>query len=83
MSGAEDVSDRPDPGAVWERHARWWQAEFTEGADVEYTEQLLPLAARHMRGASSVSGSCPTAAAPVAEGALGSSLASVSAMCTT
>ena len=54
MSGAEDVSDRPDPGAVWERHARWWQAEFTEGADVEYTEQLLPLAARHMRGASSV-----------------------------
>jgi len=40
--------------AVWERHARWWQAEFTEGADVEYTEQLLPLAGRHLAGARSV-----------------------------
>lgn len=39
---------------VWEEHARWWQAEFTGGADVEYTEQLLPLAARHMAGAGRV-----------------------------
>ena len=28
----------------WERHAAWWQAEFTEGADPEYDEQLIPLA---------------------------------------
>ena len=54
MSGTEGVSHGPDHGAVWERHARWWQDEFTGGADVEYTEQLLPLAARHMRGATSV-----------------------------
>jgi SAM-dependent methyltransferase len=31
-----------DPG--WERNAEWWQREFTEGADPEYVEQILPLA---------------------------------------
>jgi SAM-dependent methyltransferase len=39
-----------DPDA-WERHARWWQEQFTEGADAEYEEQLLPLAAHHLAGA--------------------------------
>ena len=34
--------------------ARWWQAGFTEGADAEYTEQILPLAAEHLAGARSV-----------------------------
>ena len=29
---------------LWEDHADWWQREFTEGADPEYTEQILPLA---------------------------------------
>lgn len=46
-----------DPGglsAVWEQHAAWWQEEFTEGADVEYAEQLVPLAVRHTAGASRV-----------------------------
>jgi len=28
---------------LWERHAEWWQREFTDGADPEYTEQILPL----------------------------------------
>lgn len=27
----------------WERHAGWWQAHFTAGADPEYTEQIEPL----------------------------------------
>lgn len=27
----------------WESHASWWQEEFTEGADPEYVEQILPL----------------------------------------
>jgi hypothetical protein len=31
-----------DLAQVWERHAAWWQAEFTGGADVEYEEQILP-----------------------------------------
>lgn len=35
----------------WERHADWWQDGFTDGADPEYTEQILPLAAAHLAGA--------------------------------
>jgi SAM-dependent methyltransferase len=35
----------------WERHAGWWQECFTEGADPEYEEQILPLAAEHLAGA--------------------------------
>ena len=38
----------------WEAHARWWQDEFTDGADPEYVEQILPMAARHLAGASHV-----------------------------
>ena len=32
MSSSEDE---------WERHADWWQAEFTDGVDAEYEEQLM------------------------------------------
>ncbi len=32
----------------------WWQKGFTEGADPEYAEQLLPLAAEHLAGATDV-----------------------------
>ena len=39
---------------MWESHADWWQAGFTEGADPEYEEQILPLAAEHLAGARSV-----------------------------
>ncbi|MDQ3385121.1 MAG: class I SAM-dependent methyltransferase [Actinomycetota bacterium] len=35
---------------LWESHAAWWQEGFTEGADAEYTEQILPLAAEHLAG---------------------------------
>ena len=38
----------------WETHARWWQEGFTDGADAEYTEQILPLAAAHLAGAGRV-----------------------------
>ena len=38
----------------WETHAAWWQEGFTEGADAEYTEQILPMAAEHLRGAGRV-----------------------------
>ncbi len=31
---------------LWSHNAGWWQQGFTEGADPEYTEQLLPLVAR-------------------------------------
>src|SRR5450755_4698474 len=36
---------------LWERNAGWWQREFTDGADPEYEELILPLVARHLRGA--------------------------------
>ena len=38
----------------WEEHAGWWQEGFTDGADPEYEEQILPLATEHLAGASSV-----------------------------
>ncbi|MHB8190279.1 MAG: class I SAM-dependent methyltransferase [Ferrimicrobium sp.] len=28
---------------LWESHAIWWQRGFTQGADAEYVEQILPL----------------------------------------
>ena len=42
-----------DP-SLWERGARWWQEEFTDGADAEYEEQILPLVERHLEGAQRV-----------------------------
>jgi SAM-dependent methyltransferase len=38
----------------WEASAAWWQAEFTDGADPEYEEQILPLAAECLAGARAV-----------------------------
>jgi SAM-dependent methyltransferase len=38
----------------WEQHAAWWQDGFTDGADVEYVEQILPLAVEHLDGAERV-----------------------------
>jgi len=35
-----DAAESPD---LWEKQAGWWQSEFTEGADPEYEEQILPL----------------------------------------
>jgi SAM-dependent methyltransferase len=40
-----------DADELWEINAGWWAEGFTEGADAEYTEQILPLAAHHLRGA--------------------------------
>jgi len=37
--------------SLWEQHAGWWQREFTDGADPEYEEQILPLIDRHLTGA--------------------------------
>ena len=39
---------------AWERHADWWQQSFTDGADPEYEEQILPLAREHLAGATRV-----------------------------
>jgi SAM-dependent methyltransferase len=45
-----DASTQLSDAELWERHADWWQEGFTDGADPEYTEQILPLAARAMVG---------------------------------
>lgn len=34
--------------ALWERHAAWWQEHFSDGADPEYSEQILPLVGEHL-----------------------------------
>ncbi len=34
----------------WETHAGWWQDGFTEGADPEYVEQILPLTLEWLAG---------------------------------
>jgi SAM-dependent methyltransferase len=36
---------------LWETHAGWWIDGFTDGADPEYTEQIIPLAAAELAGA--------------------------------
>jgi len=45
------MSKTEDP---WERHAAWWAETFTNGADLEYELQILPLAASNLEGATRV-----------------------------
>jgi SAM-dependent methyltransferase len=45
------LSGRDPRDELWEINARWWQEGFTDGADEEYTEQILPMAAHHLAGA--------------------------------
>ena len=45
------MSASDDP---WERHATWWRETFTNGADLEYELQILPLAESHLAGAARV-----------------------------
>jgi SAM-dependent methyltransferase len=33
---------------LWEVNSGWWQRKFTEGADPEYTEQIIPLLRDHL-----------------------------------
>ena len=40
-----------EPDDLWEVNAAWWQEGFSEGADAEYEEQILPMAAEHLAGA--------------------------------
>lgn len=53
MTGVQGSPDHQD-GDRWEVHARWWQEGFTEGADAEYVEQIMPLASEHLGGAADV-----------------------------
>jgi SAM-dependent methyltransferase len=50
--GAEPQVDRSRQ--LWETHAEWWIEGFTAGADAEYEEQIIPLAAHELAGAGRV-----------------------------
>ena len=39
-----------DDRELWEANAGWWQEGFTEGADAEYEEQILPWIAAELAG---------------------------------
>jgi SAM-dependent methyltransferase len=36
---------------LWEINAQWWQEGFTDGADIEYVEQIIPMAIERLKGA--------------------------------
>lgn len=40
---------------LWEVNSSWWQESFTEGADAEYTEQIIPLLREQLSGAAPLS----------------------------
>lgn len=49
------MTDERDPSRdLWETHADWWIDGFTAGADAEYEEQILPLAAAELDGFATV-----------------------------
>ncbi|MEZ5297900.1 MAG: class I SAM-dependent methyltransferase [Ilumatobacteraceae bacterium] len=50
------TTDAPrDPSRdLWEDHADWWIDGFTDGADPEYEEQILPLAAAELGDAQTI-----------------------------
>lgn len=39
---------------LWDEHAQWWIDGFTNGADPEYVEQIIPLAVEELAGRSHV-----------------------------
>jgi SAM-dependent methyltransferase len=41
----------PEAEQLWEVNSAWWQESFTEGADPEYTEQIIPLLAQQLAAA--------------------------------
>ncbi len=41
---------RSDRDELWEINAGWWQDGFTDGADPEYVEQIVPMAAERLVG---------------------------------
>jgi len=39
---------------LWDEHAQWWIDGFTNGADPEYVEQIIPLAVEELAGRTNV-----------------------------
>lgn len=53
-AGGQTDAVAHDSDDLWEKNAGWWQQGFTEGADPEYVEQILPLAQRWLDGVADV-----------------------------
>jgi SAM-dependent methyltransferase len=55
-SGADGppVGDAATDRSLWQQYAPWWQEHFTDGADPEYEEQILPLLDERLRGFATV-----------------------------
>tara|TARA_B110000014_G_scaffold240471_1_gene208586 strand:+ start:5307 stop:6116 length:810 start_codon:yes stop_codon:yes gene_type:complete len=49
-SGCGPLARKNVTEELWETHADWWQRGFSKGADPEYEEQILPLAADLLKG---------------------------------
>ena len=49
-----ESTTRGDDRELWEAHAGWWQGAFTDGADAEYVEQIVPMAAENLAGVTDV-----------------------------
>jgi SAM-dependent methyltransferase len=47
----EAAAEPPSSAELWEQHSQWWIDGFTGGADPEYDEQILPLAAAELSDA--------------------------------
>ncbi|HQV59030.1 MAG TPA: class I SAM-dependent methyltransferase, partial [Ilumatobacteraceae bacterium] len=54
MTDDRSAATPPPAEGLWETHAEWWIDGFTEGADPEYEEQILPMAAGELHGAQRV-----------------------------
>ena len=52
--GPERPATQSQAREYWDEHAQWWQDEFTDGADPEYVEQILPIVAETLRGATRI-----------------------------
>ena len=50
MAGEGEERAAASDDSAWEANARWWQENFTDGADPEYEEQILPLVDVHLAG---------------------------------
>jgi SAM-dependent methyltransferase len=38
-----------DGAGGWDAGASWWQEQYTDGADIEYEDQIIPLVVEHLR----------------------------------
>lgn len=50
IARATDALSDPVGHGLWETNAGWWESEFTDGADPEYEDQILPLAVELFEG---------------------------------